>query len=57
MYHTQAYLCFSVVSFKFTSFKSVGRKKMTILYRFVAFLTISRRKMHYEVSKSSDMHF
>ena len=40
----------------FISFKSVGTKEMSILDSFLAFLTISQRKTHHKVCKSSKMH-
>ena len=39
------------------SFKSVGTKGITILNSFLAVFTISQRKRHYKVCKSSNMHF
>ena len=40
----------------FISFKSVGTKEMAILHCFLPFLTISQRKRHHNVCKSSNMH-
>ena len=40
----------------FSSLKSVGTEKITMLNSFLAGLTISQRKRHYKVCKSSNMY-
>ena len=41
----------------FISLKSVGTEEIIMLHSFLAVLTISQRKRHYKVCKSSNMHF
>ena len=52
MYHTKPYICFSVFFPSFISFRSVGTTEITIFHSFLAYLTISQRKRHYEVYRS-----
>ena len=39
--------------FKFYFIRSVGTKEMAMLHSFLAFLTISQRKRHYECVKAA----
>ena len=48
---------FLLFSSSFILFKSVGTKEITILQSYLVVLTISQRKRHYKVYKSSNMHY
>ena len=39
------------------SLKPVGTEEITMLHSFLVVLTISQRKRHYKVCKSTNMHF
>ena len=48
--------CDTINFVKLILFKSVGTKEMTKLHSFLALSTISQRKRHNEMCKSSNMH-